>query len=83
MNDPIEMGEAGRDYPVIMILLDDDGGIGEWLNADTYFETVQNFATSYPTLLICEGFEDHKLVKLALHERELYADCFGLEVKES
>lgn len=79
---PVSMGESGDAGDVtIMIMVDDDGDVYEWFNSGTPWETVQNFATGAATLLICAGYEDHELVQVALRERELYADCFGIEVR--
>lgn len=76
-DDTVTLGEDD----VIAVLVDDDGEVYEWFTSDTYFETVTNFATNMPNFVhLPIDDTNRQVIELALRERALYADCFGIEI---
>lgn len=75
--DSVTLGVDG----VIAVLVDDDGEVYEWFTNETYRDTVANFAT-YVANLHHLPIDDtnRNVIEIALRERALYADCFGLEI---
>lgn len=78
----VTLGEDG----VIGVWTDSNGELIEWLTEDTYWETAQNFATCGENFHYIDQGEPHdmtpaKLIALVLRERELYADCFSVELE--
>ena len=74
----VTLGEDG----VIAVLVDPETGeVNEWITDDTCRETAVNFATwgDMHAIYDRDGNES-PLVASMRHERELYGDCFGVEV---
>ena len=66
---------------VVAVLVDDAGEVYEWYTSETYFETVANFATNAPNFIhLPIDDTNREVIELALRERALYADCFGIEI---
>lgn len=64
---------------VVAVLTDPETGeVVEWVTTDTCRDTAVNVAT-WGDLHIMEG-DDNPLVASMRFERELYGDCFGMEM---
>lgn len=75
--DSVTLGVDG----VIAVLVDNDGEVYEWLTDETWPETVSNFATQAPNFHHLPIDDTNRnVIEIALRERALYADCFGLEI---
>lgn len=74
----VTLGEDG----VIAVLVDPETGeVNEWITMDTCLETAVSFATygDMYAILDVDGNE-YGTVAAMRHERELYGDCFGMEM---
>lgn len=78
-DDTVTLGEDG----VIAVLVDSEGEVYEWFTTETYSETVANFATSAPNFIhLPIDDTNREVIELALRERALYADCFGIDLQK-
>ena len=76
-DDTVTLGEDD----VIAVLVDNAGEVYEWFTDETYRDTVANFATNAPNFIhLPIDDTNREVIELALSERALYADCFGIEI---
>ena len=69
------------DDDVVAVLVDGEGEVYEWFTDETYPDTVANFATNAPNFIhLPIDDTNRKVIEIALRERALYADCFGIEI---
>lgn len=63
---------------VVAILTDSAGEVVEWFTSETPLETVTNFATDAADMHFVDF--DNSVVRAAVSERNLWADCFDADM---
>ena len=76
---PVTLGSSDESgAPILALVLDEAGNVYEWITAGTYPDAARTFAASGALVVLdADDALNAAPVAAAIHEAELYADCFG------